>query len=199
VTARGLRVVQITDRASISEAEILRRVASVGALGRQRARAFAVQLRDPGLTSRELLALAEILRAATAAVGALLLVNDRLDVALAVGADGVHLGRRSVEIAAARSLVPGLWVSVACHSVSEVEAAVRAGADAAVLSPIFASPGKGTPLGLAALREARRRAPEVSLLALGGIDAESAPACFAAGASGVASIRADLAGLVRSP
>jgi thiamine-phosphate pyrophosphorylase len=86
------------------------------------------------------------------------------------------------------------FVSVACHAPSDVVAAAREGADAAVLSPIFASPGKGAPLGPAALAEARRALDDagfshVHLVALGGIDASRAPSCFAAGAGGVAAIR----------
>lgn len=158
---------------------------------------LGVQLRDPELPSRALLALGERLRRATRALGARLIVNDRLDLALALEADGVHLGRRSLGVEDARALLgSAAWVSVACHDLAEIEAAARAGASAVTLSPIFASPGKGAPLGLAALGAARRAlaGSGTDLLALGGIDAAGAEACFGAGADGVAVIRADLGG-----
>lgn len=157
----------------------------------------AVQLRDPELSGRALHALGARLREATAAVGASLLVNDRLDLAIVLGAEGVHLGRRSVSIADARALLGGgVFVSVACHHLDDVARAAGEGADAAVLSPIFATPRKGAPLGLAALRAARgrieREGRAIALIALGGVDAGSAAACLEAGADGVAAIRADL-------
>ena len=137
------------------------------------------------------------LREATRALGAALVVNDWLDVALAIGADGVHLGRRSVNVEEARAILPpGTWISVSCHALADVVRAAEEGADAALLSPIFASPGKGRGLGVEALCEARAaldaRGAVTLLVALGGVTAENAGACFAAGAGGVAAIRADL-------
>ena len=94
----------------------------------------------------------EVLRA----LGAMLIVNDRLDLAAALRADGIHLGRSSVQIDEARAFLgPRVFVSVACHTVEEVAAAAEKGANAALLSPIFFSPGKGPPLGPAALSEAK--------------------------------------------
>ena len=159
--------------------------------------ALAVQLRDPELPTRALLALGTRLRQRTRALGAGLVVNDRLDLALALGADGVHLGRRSIRVADARALLgAGAWISVACHAVEDVVRAASEGADAASLSPIFASPGKGAPLGVGALEDARAalatRGRSLQIIALGGVDSERAPACFAAGADAVAAIRADL-------
>jgi thiamine-phosphate pyrophosphorylase len=191
------RVVQITEASALPEAALFARLAAVGALAPAARSRFAVQLRDPDLSSRALADLGKRLRAATRAQGVALVINDRLDLALALGADGVHLGRRSVTVADARALLgPAAWISVACHDVDDVIHAATAGADAATLSPIFASPGKGTPLGLAALQAARSaldgRRLALALHALGGVDRASAPSCFAAGADGVASIRADL-------
>lgn len=194
LATRRPRAVQITARAALPEDELFARLARLPAEAGAR---FAVQLRDPELSAAELLHLGERLRAATSRVGAALVVNDRLDLALALDADGAHLGRGSVRVADARALLPrGAWISVACHSVDDVVHAATEGADAALLSPIFASPGKGPPLGPGALREARAaldaRGSGVALYALGGVDAATAPACFAAGADGVAAIRADL-------
>jgi thiamine-phosphate pyrophosphorylase len=131
-------------------------------------------------------------------MGAAFWVNDRIDLALALRADGVHLGRRSVTVADARALLPpGTWISLSCHGPSEVAEAAALGADLALLSPIFSSPGKGPPIGVAALREARARAPAgFPVVALGGVDAGNAGACFAAGATAAAAIRADLASVL---
>jgi thiamine-phosphate pyrophosphorylase len=189
--------VQITDHAVLPEAALFGRLDALAGLPAAVRARFAVQLRDPGLPGRALLDLGARLRSATRALGAALVVNDRLDLALALGADGVHLGRRSVAVADARALLPpGAWISVACHGVGDVLQAALDGADAALLSPIFASPGKGAPLGPEALSSARAalvgRGLALQLVALGGVDGESSTACFAAGADAVAAIRADL-------
>jgi thiamine-phosphate pyrophosphorylase len=190
MTRRTPRVMQISALDVVSEEVLLARVASA-------APGLVVQLRDPQLEGRELHRLAVRLRDVTRRVGARLIVNDRIDVALAVGADGLHMGRRSVDAALARAaLGPDAWLSVSAHSVAEALASGDA-IDALLLSPIFAAPGKGPPLGLAPLSEVRARlAPRVALFALGGVDLEGARACLDAGADGVASIRADLTSLV---
>lgn len=156
----------------------------------------AVHLREKDLGGRALLELARRLRAACAAAGQLLVVNDRLDVALAAGADGVHLPSAGVPIADARRLLgPGRLLGVSCHSRADVERAAAGGADYATFSPIFDTPSKrayGAPLGLEALRGAA--ALGLPLVALGGIDASNAAAVRGVGAVGVAAIRAWLAG-----
>lgn len=188
--------VQITDQTQIAEEALLARLDGLGAPSEHRAATPVVMLRDPQLSSQRLLALARRLRDRTRAVGALLWVNDRLDVAALAGADGVHLGRRSVAIEEARRFLgSSCSISIACHDVEEVLSARDRGADAATLSPIFASPGKGSPLGLEAIRQARARlgdAPGFTLLALGGVDASNVAPCLEAGADGAAAIRADL-------
>ncbi len=191
-------VLQITAADVLPEEALFARLASLAALPAALRARFAVQLRDPGLDGRALFDLGVRLRDATRALGAALVINDRLDLALALGADGVHLGRRSVAVADARALLPApAWVAVACHAVADVVRAAREGADAAVLSPIFASPGKGAPLGLEAIREARAAIGDgIQLVALGGVDAARAGDCFAAGAGAVAAIRADLAAVL---
>jgi thiamine-phosphate pyrophosphorylase len=189
------RLVQITDPSALPDAALFARLHAVGALAPHERARFAVQLRSPELSTRALASLGLRLRAATRALGVALVINDRLDLARALGADGVHLGRRSAAIADARALLgPSAWISVACHDVDDVVRAAAEGADAVTLSPIFASPGKGTPLGVAAIRAARAAAGALSIAiyALGGVDRASAPRCFEAGADGVAAIRADL-------
>jgi thiamine-phosphate pyrophosphorylase len=195
---RALRVIQISARGLVGDDEVLRRVQS---LGNDSGGAFAVQLRDRALAGGALYELGQKLRFATRAAGAGLIVNDRLDLALALGADGIHLGRHSVSVADARALLgPDAWVSMSAHDLDDVAAGRRAGATAVLISPIFTSPGKGPALGLAALTEARTllSGSDVRLFALGGVTVERAPACFEAGADGVAAIRADLTPLLDS-
>jgi len=143
----------------------------------------AVQLREKDLGARALLDLARAVAAPCRRHGAPLIVNDRLDVAVAAGADGVHLAGGSVDVADARRLLPRGLVGASWH-----EGALRAGVDFAVFSPVFPSPGKGPAVGLDAL--ARACTAGVPLLALGGVDTANASACAAAGAHGVAAIRA---------
>ena len=141
------------------------------------------------MCSSDLLEIAEQLRSATARTGALLLVNDRIDVALAVGADGVHLGGTSVPVAVARSLVgPEGLIGVSMHTADELRALI--GADFAFFGAVYATPGK-TAVGPAALAAAVGAAA-VPVLAIGGITVREVPAVRAAGAAGVAVIRAIL-------
>jgi len=149
----------------------------------------AVQLRDKELPGRALLALAERLRLATARTGALLFVNDRVDVALAVGADGVQLGTGSMPVDVARRLLPaGTLIGVSTHAPGEASA----GADFALFGPVWATPSKTGAQGEDRLREAVRAAA-IPVLAIGGVTAERVAAARAAGAAGVAVIRAILA------
>jgi thiamine-phosphate pyrophosphorylase len=157
-----------------------------------------VQLRAKALDARELLRLAE--EAARVKGPGKLLINDRLDVAMACGADGVHLPSNRPPVAAYRAISPpGFVISVSCHTQTDVERAAAEGVDFAVLAPIFSTPDKGPPIGLDALRAARVRIP---VLALGGITLENATLCRSAGAAGIAAIRlfedaVDLAAVVR--
>lgn len=178
------RLIAITDLSLATEDEHAASYASLAAALPDGA--LAIQLRGHGIEARRLLSFGELLRARVP--GATLLVNDRLDVALALAAEGVHLGERSVDVADARRLLsPHAWISVAVHG-----DVVPAGANAALVSPIFASPGKGEPRGLSALRAARAASPGVALYALGGVTAATVAVCVATGADGVAVIRAAL-------
>ena len=155
----------------------------------------AVQLRERDLTTRALLALAEALRTRTDRYGAALLINDRIDVALACGADGVHLPADSFAINEARALLGAQRViGVSTHAPYEVAAAAAAGADFVVFGPIYDTPSKrpyGKPLGVDALAAARAAAA-LPLFAIGGIDAARAREVVGHGADGVAVIRAVL-------
>jgi thiamine-phosphate pyrophosphorylase len=153
----------------------------------------AVQLRDKDLPGRALWALAERLRAATLRAGALLFVNDRVDVAVAVGADGVHLGEASLAVDVARTLLPpGVLVGESTHTVA---AAAASHADFVFFGPVHETPEKrafGAPQGEARLALATRAA-RVPVVAIGGIDAGNAAAARGHGAHGVAVVRAILA------
>lgn len=152
----------------------------------------AVQLREKDLSGRALFELAGELRAITARHGASLFVNERADIARAVGADGVHLPGDSFSVEDARAwLGPGTMVGASCHTPGEL--ALRSGADFATISPIFPSPGKGEAIGLEALARAAERSA-LPLYALGGIEAAHIPQALSAGAFGVAAIRAWLEG-----
>jgi thiamine-phosphate pyrophosphorylase len=156
----------------------------------------AVHLREKSLSGAALLALGRELVEVCHAHGQRLLVNERIDVALACGADGVHLPATAVGPAAARRLLgPSALVGVSCHSADEVERARAGGADYASFGPVWATPSKaghGAPVGLERLREASRLG--LPLLALGGVEPALVGQAFEAGAAGVAVIRAWLDG-----
>ncbi len=153
----------------------------------------AVQLREKDLSAAELLPLACELRALTNDYAARLLINDRIDVALACQADGVHLGGHSLPTATARKILgPDHLIGVSTHSCGDIARAARQGADFVTFGPVYATPSKaayGKPMGLDGLRAACRSA-EVPVLALGGIKLHNKADVLAAGASGIALISA---------
>ncbi len=150
-----------------------------------------IQIREKDLGTRELMGLAETAVAAARGTPTRVVVNDRLDVARALGAAGVHLGGQSLPARVVRRLAPpGFLVGVSCHSLEDALDAESAGADYALLGPIFETPSKvgyGPPLGLGKLREVRGRV-KIPVLALGGVTVERAKACLEAGAAGIAGI-----------
>ncbi len=156
----------------------------------------AVQLREKDLSAAELLPLAREMRVLTRQHGARLLINDRIDLALAVQADGVHLGGHSLPTDIARELVgPDLLIGISTHTHDEIRAAERQGADFITFGPVYATPSKaafGLPQGLHALSEACRVSC-LPVFALGGITSSRVPEVRRAGAKGIALISAILA------
>jgi thiamine-phosphate pyrophosphorylase len=157
--------------------------------------AAIVQVREKDLDGGPLLALAR----AAVATGARVMVNDRLDVALAAGAHGVHLPERGLAIDVARRLAPGLAIGASRHTVDGAAAAAAAGAQLVQLGPIWDTPHKGPPLGPAALGAARDAiAGRAQLVAVCGIDGGGrAREARRAGADAVAAIRAVWSGALR--
>jgi thiamine-phosphate pyrophosphorylase len=133
---------------------------------------IAIQLREKDLTGREQLALAHELRRISSAHCALLLVNDRVDIAIACDADGVHLPADSFAVRDARALLgKSKLIGCSTHSIAEVEAANRAGANFVVFGPVFDPISKsayGPATGVESLREACE-ASDIPVYALGGI------------------------------
>ncbi len=152
-----------------------------------------VQLREKDLPVRDLLSLALILRDLTAAAGARLLINGRVDLCLAAEADGVHLPADGLPVETARELLgPDRWVGRSIHHPGEARAAASGGATYVTIGPIYSTPSKaafGPPLGPEVLKGLRVRA-KIPILAVGGITPDRVREVLAHGADGVAVIRA---------
>ncbi len=155
--------------------------------------ADVIQLREKAVEGRKLMEHARALRKLTKDSGRLFIVNDRLDIAMASGADGVHLGQEDMALADARALSPsGFLIGATVHDVREAVEAERAGADYLGLSPIFATGSKrdaGESCGLEMLRDVKR-AVSIPVVAIGGISLANARSVLEAGADGLAVISA---------
>ena len=155
--------------------------------------ATVIQLRDKTASTRLLIEEGLALRELTRERGALLIVNDRVDVALAVEADGAHVGQEDMPAGLARRLLgPKHILGVSAANIEEADEAVAGGADYLGVGPIFPSPGKadaGPATGEHLLTELAKRYT-IPLIAIGGITAENATEVMRAGAAGVAVITA---------
>lgn len=176
----------ITDEAiagGLTHAEIAERAIAGGA--------DVIQLRDKVCGSRKLCQIGRTLRTITMKTGTLFMVNDRLDVALACGADGVHLGQDDIRVGVARQIAPpGFIIGVSVGTVDEAIRAEQEGADYLAVSPVFSTASKndaGPGRGLIVLREIRRSV-SVPVIAIGGITMDNVHEVITAGADGVAVI-----------
>lgn len=149
-----------------------------------------VQIRERDLPTRSQLSLVEAAVTRAHGTPSRILVNDRLDVALAAGAHGVHLPTHGFPVAEVRRCYPDLLLGTSCHNLEELRRAEQGGADFAVFGPLFETASKkayGPPLGLEALAEAIE-AVGIPVLALGGINLTNAADCLRVGAAGLAAI-----------
>jgi thiamine-phosphate pyrophosphorylase len=153
----------------------------------------AVQFREKDLDLRSQFRMASEIAAVTKQLGMKLLINDRVDLCLALDADGVHLPSSGLPIGVARRLLGAKrWIGVSCHSLEEVQRAEADRADFALLGPVYETPTKrpyGAPLGLEYFKKVKK-ATSMSLFAVGGVDQRRLKELFAAGADGVAMVSA---------
>jgi len=159
------------------------------------AAAPAIQLRERDLSARELVTLAREVQALTAFSGSQLLINDRIDVALALEGAGAHLRSNSLPVPVARQLLgPRRLLGISVHAVDEAVQAESEGADYIVLGPIYETPSKqmfGPPLGIHTLEKACRLV-RIPIIGIGGVTAARAREMRRAGAFGAAVITAIL-------
>ncbi|MBW2043209.1 MAG: thiamine phosphate synthase [Deltaproteobacteria bacterium] len=152
-----------------------------------------VQLREKHASTREFIEEATAVRDFLSRAGIPLIINDRLDVALAVEADGLHLGQTDMPLETARRIAGrSLIIGVSAESVRDAIEAENAGADYISASPVFSTPTKtdtAPPLGLKGVKEIRRRTA-LPLVAIGGLNPENIEAVIRSGADGVAVVSA---------
>jgi thiamine-phosphate diphosphorylase len=178
----------ITDRrlSGLSHAEQVARLIEGGAT--------FIQLREKHLSSREFYSEAEEALKVARARGAKLIVNDRTDIALALGADGVHLGQDDMPPRAARALLgERAVIGFSTHSVEQAIAAARLPVDYIAIGPVFETTSKERPdpqVGIEGLRRVREAVGSVTLVAIGGVTRENGPTVLGAGADSVALISA---------
>ncbi|HEY6805152.1 MAG TPA: thiamine phosphate synthase [Pyrinomonadaceae bacterium] len=180
------RVYPLTDVTfcGLSHAEQVRRLASGGA--------SLIQLREKRLSSRDLYREAETTLKVAHELGVRLIINDRVDIALAIRADGVHLGQDDLTPAAARQLLgPDAIIGFSTHNLAQALEAVELPIDYLAFGPIFPTGTKSDTspvVGLAALKEVRTAIDKKPLVAIGGINSENAPDVTQHGADSVAVI-----------
>ncbi|MBK9163568.1 MAG: thiamine phosphate synthase [Acidobacteria bacterium] len=185
------RIYPVTDRelSGLSHAEQVRRLADAGAT--------LIQLREKSLAAREFYLEACEAVAAAREVGITLLINDRVDIALMTGADGVHLGQTDLPPAAARRLLgDDAIIGFSTHSLAEAIAAAEEPIDYIAFGPIFPTATKTDTepvVGLAQLTEIRKALPNIPLVAIGGINVSNIADVIRAGADSAAVISSAVA------
>ncbi|CAN5853252.1 thiamine phosphate synthase [soil metagenome] len=157
------------------------------------ARVLQVRLKPAGrrVGADEVLRVAKMARRVCDEMNAALVVNDRLDVALLAGADGVHLGQTDLSLADARPQAKSLWIGVSTHNIVQVRAAVDGGADYLGYGPVFATTTKENPdptQGLAALRAAVVAAGKTPVVAIGGVTPAHAVDVYSTGVAAICAI-----------
>lgn len=187
----GFRLYLITDSGLVPDlAQAVEKALSAAGA---KAPLIAVQLREKEMPVRMLLDTARRLRDITGRYGAKLLINDRVDVAMITGADGVHLGVNSMPASAARRVCgEKLMIGVSTHSMEEAEAAQAMVADFITYGPVFATPSKlryGNPVGVDSLSQVSKTL-DIPVYAIGGIDGSNIQEVMRRGACGIALIRA---------
>jgi len=154
-----------------------------------------IQLREKDLGTRDLLNMAYMMRDLTEQYNARLFINDRVDIALAVGADGVHLGQNSMSARPVRKISGNkLLIGVSTHGIDEAIEAEKDGADFITLGPIYQTPSKlkyGNPIGIDTLRKVKSKV-SIPVLAIGGIKVDKVKEVTEVGADGIALISAIL-------
>ncbi len=183
----ALRLHLVTDSALCGERGVLAVVEAA-----VRGGVTCVQLREKSLATRAFVERARALKAWLAPRGVPLIVNDRLDVALACDADGVHVGQSDMAPEEVRRFMPQALIGLSLESAAQLAAAERAPVDYYGISPLFATATKhdaAPALGLDGLRDIRARTRR-PLVAIGGIRADNAAAAMAAGADGLAVVSA---------
>lgn len=184
----ALRLYLVTDQASLRGRTLtdVVRAAAQGGVG-------CVQLREKSLNSRDFYAQAVALMELLAPLDIPLIINDRLDIALACGAHGVHLGQSDLPVAAARKLLPPqVFIGWSVETLAQVEQSASLAVDYLGVSPVFATPTKtdtATPWGLEGLARIRA-ATALPLVAIGGIHSGNAAQLMAAGADSLAVVSA---------
>ena len=181
------RLCYITDRHSLAPVPLASHLRAIVQAG-----VDLIQLREKDMSGRDLTALASAATAIARGTHTRIVINDRLDVAIAAEANGVHLGGQSVAPEIVRRHVSiGFLIGVSCHSMEEAIKAEAGGADYILFGPVFDTPSKrqyGAPLGLSKLSEIANRVV-IPVLALGGITVDRVRLCIEAGAAGIAGIR----------
>ena len=178
-----------TPRPTLGEAEFLARVQAALDGG-----VDVLQLRCKEMEALPTLRLAERVGALARAAGVPFIINDRADVALAAGADGVHLGQQDLPVDFARRIIPGAIIGRSSHEAAQADRAVAEGAGYFAVGPVWATPTKpGRPAaGLQYVRDVAARAPSIPWFAIGGITMDNVREVLDAGATRIAMVRAVL-------